>query len=264
MKKQILLICLTLGAGCLGMGQPWSYDFGTTSGSFSTASGTSTSFLPAPPSGTTYVRIGTGGGNINLENPGLPAIGSGSELRMVAPTGTSNNKTSLINYTAGKSFYYKCSVLMGDASGAPANSGSFYLFIGDGNTFSNANAFSGTETFSGIKWVFSGAGGITTSFRNGNAWSNLGTAPFSQENRFVLEILGNNTTSAIDYTYNGAVCSIASNKQDIYVNGLLIGDDLAKAQILNDANIDSWMFYGENSAGNVADIFLDDIVYRIR
>jgi hypothetical protein len=76
-----------------------------------------------------------------------------------------------------------------------------------------------------------------------------------------VEIFGNNTTASIDYTYNGTDYSIASNKQDIWINGVLIGDDLAKGSLANDANIDSWMFYGESSTGNVANIFLDDFVY---
>ena len=261
MKNQLLLYCFSLGIGCLGWGQPWSYDFGTTSGSFSTASGTSTSFLPTPLSGTTFVRIGTGGGSINLDNQGLPAIGSGSELRLVAPTGTSINKSSLVNYTAGKSFYFKCHMLLGDVWGSPANSGTFYLVIGDGNTFSNATSFSGSETFTGIKWVFSGSGGISASYRNGGVWSALGTTPFSQENRYVLEIMGNNSTAEINYTYNGISGGVAPNKQDIYVNGVLVGNDLSKAQIINDANIDSWMFYGESSTGNAANLFADDIIY---
>lgn len=42
----------------------------------------------------------------------------------------------------------------------------------------------------------------------------------------------------------------------------MIGDDLNKGAIGNNANIDSWMFYGESSTGNVANIFLDEIDYH--
>ena len=62
----LLGISLTLAPGTASA-QPWSYDFGTSTGSFS--SGSSTTFLPPPPGngGTARVRIGTAGGSFNLE-----------------------------------------------------------------------------------------------------------------------------------------------------------------------------------------------------
>lgn len=89
----------------------------------------------------------------------------------------------------------------------------------------------------------------------------MGSTPIAQGNVYVVEVFGNNTTSTINYTYNGSSFSVAAYKQDIYINSLLIGDDLAKSGLSNDVNVDSWMCYGESSTGNVANIFLDDITY---
>jgi hypothetical protein len=48
---------------------------------------------------------------------------------------------------------------------------------------------------------------------------------------------------------------------DLWVDGVMAGDDLPKGGLGAEADIDSWMFYGVSSAGNAANIFLDDISY---
>lgn len=245
-----------------GFGQPWTYNFGTGTGSYSTSNTTSTTFLPAAPNGNDFIRMSNGqGGSFNLENSGLATLGTDTELRIVAPTGGSVNKFSVYDYNAGKVCYTKFTILLGNSSGGnTATSGNWYFFQGDGATYSNTAGFNGAEVFVGIRWVFGAAGAITTSYRNGAAWSALGSTPFAQGNVYTLEIYGNNSTISQDYN-RGGTQSLAINKVDIWVNGTLIGDDLAKGGIGNDTNIDSWMFYGESSTGNVANIFLDDFEY---
>ena len=242
-------------------GQPWNYDFGIGTGSHT--SGFSTDFLPTPSSGTARVRIGTGSGSFNLENSGtgVQKLGSGSRLRGVAPTNTSVNKLSIYDYTAGKSFYTKFSLLLGGSDGGNVSSGTWFFFQGDGASYSDNSGFSGAQVYTGLQFVFGSSGEIACNYRNGSSWATLGSNSLTQGNVYVFEVFGNNTTSTIDYEYNGISQSLAANTQDIWINGLLIGDGLAKAQLPNDANIDSWMFYGISSISNVANIFLDDIVY---
>ncbi|HPT03234.1 MAG TPA: T9SS type A sorting domain-containing protein [Bacteroidales bacterium] len=172
------------------------------------------------------------------------------------------NKFSIYDYAAGKTGCLKFSVLLGDNSGgSTASSGKWCLFIGDGDRYSNDNSFSGDEVFTGIQWVYGESGVITTSYRNGSGWPALGSAPFSQATVYNVEIYYNNSTSAQNYSRGGIAQSISQNTQDIWVNGSLIGDGLQKALLTDDTNIDSWMFYGESSASNAANIFLDDIEY---
>jgi len=237
----------------VGWGQPWTYDFGTGTGSFTASA--STTFLPTPVSGTARVRIGTGSGSFNLENPGLPNFGSESELRGVAPTGSSVNKISLYDYTGDKSFTIKFTLRFGGGS-----SGNWYFFNGDGNIYSDNNAFSGTQVFTGIKWVFGANDQLTTYYRNSGSWTELTDIMNAQNTSYVVEIWGNNTNNIATYTYNGSQ-SVSVNKFDFWVNGILVGDDLSKAQLVDNANIDSWLFYGEGSTGNVANIYIDDIYY---
>jgi len=242
--------------------QPWSYDFGASTGSF--LSGSSTTFLPPPPSngGTPRVRIGTAGGSFNLENQGIP-FGDGVYLRGVAATTTSVNKLSVFDYTPGKAFTLRFRLRLGAADGsASATSGTWYLFIGDSATFSDNSAFTGKHVFAGLQWQFGATGGITTQVRSGNVWSTaeLTDTPFAQGATFMVELYGNNTTANIPYS-NGGPREIGPNTLDLWIDGVLAGDDLPKGGLGAEADIDSWMFYGVSSAGNAANIFLDDISY---
>jgi hypothetical protein len=218
MKKLLFAILLLMHVKLLG--QPWTYNLGTSTGTYNTAGGTSTTFLPAPTNGTSFVRIGNGAGSINMEGSGtgIQKIGSGSRLRIVAPTGTSINKASIYSYTGGTSFYTKFSILLGGSDGANVSTGTFYFFQGAGATYSNANGFSGTEVFTGLRFAFGASGAITTDYRNSGAWSALGSTPISQGNVYIVEIFGNNTAGSVNYTYNGASQTTASGTQDIWIN----------------------------------------------
>lgn len=242
--------------------QPWHYGFGTGSGSYT--SGTSTTFLPTPPSGNSITRVGSGSGSINLENQ-IITFGEDTYIRGVAPTAGSVNKFGVNDYSTGKCFTLKFTIRLGTSNGSSvgATSGNWLLFIGDGSTYADGNTFSGTQVFTGLRFAFGASGTITFNYRRSNVWVTTGISgtPFQQGMDYIVEIYGNNSLVSQTYTY-GTLQSVDSNKLDIWVNGILIGNDLLKAQIANDANIDSWMFYGENSTGNVANIFVDNIDYH--
>jgi len=235
----------------------YTYDFGTGASNYTTASGVSTVFLPqpAPGNGEDRVRVGTAGGGFYMENPGDGAVGSGSELKITAPTTTSANKFSIYDYTAAKSFSVAMSLKMTGGS-----SGSFYLFAGDGTQYSDNTTFTGAQVFTGLEWVYGASDAVTTRYRNGTGWTAMSGTPFAQNNVYNIEIYGNNTTAAIDYI-KGGTQSLAANTWDLWINGILIGDGLNKAALANDVNIDSFMIYGVSSVGNVASIVVDDISY---
>lgn len=241
--------------------QPWNYNFGTDTGTHT--SGVSETFLPVPETngGTARVRVGTGGGSFNLEANNI-SFGDQSYLRGVAPTGTSVNKFSVYDYTASKSFTIRFSLRLGAVNGSSsgATSGTWYFFIGDGATYSDNNNFNGNHVFTGLSWVFDSEGAIITSYRNGSSWSLISGPPFTQGTNYIVDIYGNNTTSPLTYNYNGSQ-SVDVNTFDLWINGNLVGDDLNKALLPEDENIDSWMFIGVSSEENVANIFIDDIYY---
>ncbi|MEO7174851.1 MAG: T9SS type A sorting domain-containing protein [Saprospiraceae bacterium] len=255
----------------IGNAQPWNYDFGTGTGVYNTNNSTSTTFLPAPPSGggTAFIRRSNNqGGSFNLENPGLASLGSGTELRIEASTGGSVNKFSINGFSSPSSaFTLKFNMLLGSNIGGeistPGMTTYWSFFAGNGSTYSDGNTFSGTQIFSGLRFEFGASGAITTLNRNGSTWNATGITgtPFSQGTSYQVEIFGNNSASTIAYNYNGASNSVSSNTYDLWVGGILVGDNLAKAQLAANATINSFMFYGEGSSGNEANIFLDDIIY---
>ena len=243
--------------------QPWSYNFGTGTGSW-TAGVDSTSFLPAPDThgGKARVRVGTGNGGFSMESQVI-TFGSLTYLRCTAPTSGSINKFSIYNYTPAQTFTVRFRIRLGGSDGsATAASGTWYFFTGDGANFSDNSTFSGTQVFTGIRWVFGAGSRLTTKYRNGAAWSNAGldSTVFAEGQEYLVELYGNNSPAALPYTYNGAR-SVAPNAFDLWINGTLAGDDLPKGLLVDGANIDSWMFYGESSTGNAANLFLDDFSY---
>lgn len=240
------------------IGQTTSNDFGT--GNTSHTSGASTTFIPAPTSGTTYARIGTGGGSVNIQNPGLLQLGCGSELRAAAPTGTSIVKASpFVNYsTAASQAYLKFNILFGNSAGAnTATSGNWAFYFGDGAMYADANNFTGSQVFTGLSFTYGSSGSITAEYRNGGSWSSF-TPGISQGNIYTIELVMNNSPSTINYTY-GTAQSVAAYRFDLWVNGTLAGNDLAKAQLANGAVMNDLCFIGASSASNAANIFVDDM-----
>ncbi|MFA5805533.1 MAG: T9SS type A sorting domain-containing protein [Melioribacteraceae bacterium] len=257
MKRLILILSLSINT--ILIAQPWTYNFGSGTGTYNTASGTSTTFLPAPSTngGTSFVRIGSAGGSFNLDNPGT-TLGTDTELSGIGPTSTSVNKFSIYSYTAATSFTIRFSIRFDGGS-----SGSWSFYQGTGTDYSNGSTVSANEVFTGLRFTFSASDAITLTVLNSSGSyvaGGISGTPFAQKNNYVVEIYGNNTLSTINYTY-GSSMSVVANKFDLWVDGVLVGDDISKAGLTDNSNIDSFMFYGINSASNVATIYLDDFYY---
>ena len=205
------------------------------------------------------VRVGTGGGGFTIQNPGQ-TIGSQAELRGIAPTGGSINSvgvTSTEYGTAAQVFTVSFEIYLSGGS-----SGMWYFFAGNGTTFDSAQSatFTGSQVFTGLRFAFGASNTITTNNRNAGAWDATGISgtPFAQNSAYKVFITGNNSASTVNYG-NGQ--SVAANKYDLWVNGVLVGDDLGKAQLAAATNVNAFRFYGESSAGNVANIALDNIAW---
>jgi hypothetical protein len=260
MIRRLWLAALFLVIHSLIFAQPWQYDFGSETGSF-TAAGVSTNFLPQPSSGDERIRIGSAGGSFNLESFGDPGLGTGSGLRIVAASTGSVNKFSIYNYSAARIFQTKFNIMLGDSSGgASVSQGNFYFFQGAGSTYSDNNGYTGTQVFSGLRFLLGADGALNISYRSGSSWSNLGTGLYSQASVYGIEIYGNNSAVASSYYRNGIQYTVSVNRQDIWLNGTRY-NNLSKSQITDNTNINAFMFYGETSPSNAANCFLDNIVY---
>lgn len=252
----IVLVFLSIG---VAYAQPWAYDFGSSTGSH--YSGASASFLPTVPSGSTYARVGTAGGSLNLENPGLPNLGSETEIRIVAASTGNNCKASIYDYNPSTKFHIKFDVLFGDVNGVgTAASGVFYFCLGNGSTYSSTSSFDSAQSFTILQFTYGPAGAISTKYRDTSTFQALGTNPISQGGVYHIEIWGNNSNANATYYRNGSSYILSYNYQDIWINGTRY-NRLAKAGISANSYLDSFMFYGEGSSGNVANCFIDNIVY---
>jgi hypothetical protein len=246
-----------LASAATGWGQTnWSYDFGTTNGTFSTASTISTNFLPDTPTGggLDLVRVGSGGGSFTLTN--VSGFGSGSALVMRAPTSTSVNKFSISDWTNATTAF----TLTFDMRLVGGTNGIWYLFAGNGASFADGNAFTGNQSFLGLRFTYGTGGAITTSNRAANTWTNFSSG-ISQSNNYTISVFGNNGSTNLTYVKNGVTYTNTTNAYHVWVNNTLVGTNLAKAELANGTVIDSFMFYGESSTGNLATNIVDNFTY---
>ncbi len=247
MKGLALLVLVVMGGSVRGQIANGFLNFGTTS------SGTTATTAN---SGFSIIRIGSGGGNFTIQNPGQ-SIGYDGEIKGVAPNGGSVNSIGIASSaygTAANTFTISFELhLSGGASGT------WSFFAGNGSGMNaNTATFSSTEIFTGIQWVFGASNTITTNNRQTSNWNIISGTPFAQNTAYHVWIIGNNSSSIVNYGESNDY-SIAAYKYDLWINGSLIGNDLSKAQLGNSTDINSFRFYGESSAANVASIAIDNI-----
>ena len=250
-KFQALAVCaalMTFATTCWGQTTAGYLDFGTsTSGTAATTSNT----------GFGGVRTGSGGGGWTIQNVGQ-SIGTAGELRGIAPTGGSVNSVGITSTefgTGSTTFTIAFELYLSGGS-----SGTWSFFAGNGTSFAAAQstAFTGSQVFTGIQWIFGASGGITANNRAVSAWSAISGTPFAQNTAYQVVIVGNNSASTVNYGASNAY-SVAAYKYDLWVNGTLVGNDLGKAQLPDSTAINAFRFYGESSAANVATIALDNV-----
>jgi formylglycine-generating enzyme required for sulfatase activity len=246
--------------------QPWIYDFGVANAGAFSSTFASTSYLPAPPSGTARVRVGnpiTAAGSFTLANPG-EALGSGTELQMLSNAGSaSTTKFSVHDYTPGNTGYLKFKITLNGGT-----NGVYTCWVGDGNTFSESNAMANAQVFAGLRWSFGASNTITYTVSGptgtfGTTGISNSTTLFTQSlaTSYSVELYMNNSTDSSSYGRNAISFTMAAGTWDLWVDGVLVGDDLAKAGLTAAANFDSFAFSHQVSASAPGRIYLDDIQY---
>ncbi len=264
--RRIYMIVAAFSCIMLATAQTSVQNFGASTGSHTSQTGT-TAFIPNPTSGTTWARAGAlaPAAPVNLATATNPLGTAGAYVRAVASsTGSVTKFSPMVGYTGSTQFYTSFKVLFGDAAaGSTASNGIWAFYQGGGAMYSDANNFAGAQVFTGIRFAFTNSGTVTLGTRAGGSWTSAGItiSALFQATAYTVEIIGNNQASGtINYTYNGNPMSVAINTFDLYINGILIGNDLAKAQLANNTDIVSNTFIGESSAGNTANVFVDDVV----
>lgn len=241
-------------------------NFGTTAASNTSQTG-STATIPNPTSGTTYARAGaTAPAAPVAVLTGTNPLGStGAFLKATASTTTSITKaTPILSYTSSTEFYTSFKVLCGDTNaGNTAASGVWTYFIGNqGSNYNDNNDVSNANTFTGLRFTYGSSGALTLTYNNAGTYNSTGltSSALAQGTVYTIEIYGNNkTTGTINYVYNGVSQSVAVQKFDLYINGTLVGNDLAKGGLAANTSINAMTFTGINSTSNAANLFVDDI-----
>ena len=246
--------------------QPWTYDFGTTAAAAFSSTTFSTSYLPAPTSGTARVRCGTAttaAGSFTLANPG-EALGTGTELQMLSNAGSSSTtKFSIHDYTAGNTGYLKFKITLNGGT-----NGVYTCWVGDGATFSDNSAMSNAQVFAGLRWSLGASSTVTYTVSGstgtfGTTGISNSTTLFAQNlaTSYAVELYMNNTAASSTYGRSAVNYTVAAGTWDLWVDGVLVGDDLAKAGLTAAANFDSFAFNHQVSASAPGRIYLDDIEY---
>ena len=253
----------------MGMQVSWgqlTYNFGTTTyaNSSATTSSAGKNVFPAMSSGDTYIRLGTGSPSINLENQTI-AFGTGSDLRMLAPTGTSQAMvkfSTVATPTPSTAMSLSFKLRIGISTGATgATTGTFNFVAGNssGISFTTANASSNSEYGPFMKWVTAtGSSAITWST---GANSTIDALTFAQGTSYNVEIFASG--GATNYLYSGTSYSLAANTYDVWVGGVKKATAIAY-QNTGITPLDSWMFFSTGVTSETANIFLDDFSTLIR
>ena len=260
--KKIYFLVVVLILGNVAISQPWTYDFGIGTGTFISTTA-STAFLPTPTSGTARVRVGTNPGSFVLANPGLASLGTNTELQFSSNTGSSStSKFSIYDYTNGKTGYVKFKIAFSGGT-----NGVYKFSLGDGANFSDNNAIGTAQIFAGIEWTLGASNAITYRVLNAATYGTTGitnsNTQFVQSTSTVyeVEVYANNTTSSTNYTRSSTTYSLAPSTWDLWVDGTLVGDDLAKGSIGSDVIFDSYAFNHQSSATAPGTLYLDDLEY---
>lgn len=247
-------------------GQTSVQNFGTGTANHTSATG-STGVIPNPTLGTTWARGGASVPNapISLLNGTNPLGTDGSYVRGTASNSNSVAKFSpIVGYTGSTEFYTSFKVLFGNSTAtAAAATGSWSFYQGSGTMYSDANDLTSASVCAGIRFTYGGAGTVNITSRQGTNWVTTGltVTSLTQLEEHTVEIIGNNKSSGvINYTYNGSPASVAVQKHDLYVDGVLIGNDISLGGLSSGSNVNSTTFIGISSTSNAANIFVDDVV----
>lgn len=251
------LSSLTLNA------QPWTYDFGTGSGSHIVNNAFSTTFLndikPTPVGGGTYrVRRGGQGGGLFVANPGT-TLGSESELQIQGASGTATNKFTVFGWdNPSKIAYMKFKMrTTSSASGYIA----FHLGSGLGDFYQNNVGYTTFSNSMIVLQINYTSGAISSVVRRNNGNTNITGHGFLKDANQEIEIYANNETTAVYYKKD-VNYSLNARSWDLWVDGIKIspsGGFSSAGTLAGDVDLAGFGFLGENS--NSANVYLDDLEY---
>jgi hypothetical protein len=247
--------------------QPWTYNFGTTTGTFNTSNTASTTFLnglTATPSGGGIYRVRVSnaqGGSFNVDNPGT-SLGTDGELRIVAPTGTSLGKFGVYDWTSPSIVAYTKFKMRSTSS---AN-GTFTYALGINTIVSDNQSYSShyNNSVAMFQFIYAAGNLTTVNRRISGSWTAVTGSGLAKDTDQEIEIYANNGASSTVYNRSGTDYTLNSQTWDLWVGGTKISPAGGWAKAGTGAagiNLSGFCFWSESSTGNVANLYLDDLEY---
>ncbi|RXR21105.1 choice-of-anchor D domain-containing protein [Flavobacterium amnicola] len=260
MKIKLLIFSLLFSVA--GLGQVWTYDFGTGTGTHPTNTISTTFLTSTPAGGGTYrVRTGAAGGVFTLANPGT-SLGTGSELQMQSSTSTATNKFGVYDWTTPSTVAY----LKAKIRTTSASTGNLNISLGI-NTLANDNQGYTSHYNNSITsfTVAYAAGAISTITRRtagvNNAVAGTGLAKDTDQ---AIEIYANNGAASTTYYTGGTTYTLNSQQWDLWVGGTKIspaGGWARAGTLASGVNMSGFGFFAESSTTNSAVFYIDDLEY---
>jgi hypothetical protein len=260
MKIKLLIFSLLFSVA--GLGQVWTYDFGTGTGTHPTNTISTTFLTSTPAGGGTYrVRTGAAGGVFTLANPGT-SLGTGSELQMQSSTSTATNKFGVYDWTTPSTVAY----LKAKIRTTSASTGNLNISLGI-NTLANDNQGYTSHYNNSITsfTVAYAAGAISNITRRtagvNNAVAGTGLAKDTDQ---AIEIYANNGAASTTYYTGGTTYTLNSQQWDLWVGGTKIspaGGWARAGTLASGVNMSGFGFFAESSTTNSAVFYIDDLEY---
>lgn len=174
-----------------------------------------------------YVRIGSGGGSITAEQ----ASSGERHMRLGGSESGSLNGVGIQDSLGGSTI-----TTMNFRVKLENVAETFFIGMGEGGMFTTNNTFSTDDLMWGIQ------------FKNGAveyrtlSWNSTGKT-LSADTNYEFHIVANRSGSNIDYGSH----SVANGTMDLFIDGILVGDDLT---IANNQNATGFRIYQVGSTGS--------------
>ena len=249
-------------------GQVWTYDFGSGTGTTSAGANTTTFFsttvtpVTAPPAGggTYRVRVGSAAGAQTVANPGT-SLGTNSELQMKASSSTSTNKFTVFDWASPSTVaYVKAKIRTTSTANGNLNFSLGVNTLGSDNQ-NYTNQYNNSLVSFTIAYT---SGAISSVVRciTGPSNTTITSSGFTKDTDQYIEVYANNDAASKTYSRSGSTYTLATRTWDLWVGGTKVVTGGTTAGTLSAGiNLSGFGFFAENSTGNVAYIYLDDLEY---
>lgn len=241
---------------------PFNYSFKSTSGTYvyNTASGSSTTFLPAAPSGSTRVGVGSTG------TPSFTLMENGTKdsLKFNTSSVGTAGKFSLYNAAgaSGLTSYFltlnfdNLTATRADWNLAVGSSTAATSLFNSATGLSTTGATSSPEIFGFLRFLVVDANTMSISYRTKpNTTDNIAittvATTLNRGTNYAFEILCNNTADAQAYTKGANIYTVPSRTYQIWINGVRLekatGDyDFPANQLAVNSSLNSIVLTGNN------------------